>query len=124
MGAGRARWRDRLVGLRGAFCRRLGTWSGDVVVLGAGRPAGRAQRGDCGRALRGYGGSAARAGLLSPAAAAYWSWFVWRGDWPAWRKLGMTLALLVSGYLVSGALGSLIQTVNSTLTTLRHMLLI
>ena len=56
--------------------------------------------------------------------AAYWSWFVWRGDWPAWRKLGMTLALLVSGYLVSGALGSLIQTVNSTLTTLRHTLLI
>lgn len=66
--------------------------------------------------------------LLLPAClagcAAYWSWFVWRGDWPAWRKLGMTLALLASGYLVSGALGSLIQTVNSTLTTLRHTLLI
>ena len=66
--------------------------------------------------------------LLVPAClagcSAYWSWFVWRGDWPAWRKLGMTLALLVSGYLVSGALGSLIQTVNSTLTTLRHTLLI
>ncbi len=65
--------------------------------------------------------------LLVPACfagcAAYWSWFVWRGDWPAWRKLGMTLALLVSGYLVSGALGSLIQAVNSTLTTLRHTLL-
>ena len=66
--------------------------------------------------------------LLVPAClagcSAYWSWFVWRGDWPAWRKLGMTLALLASGYLVSGALGSLIQTVNSTLTTLRHTLLI
>ena len=66
--------------------------------------------------------------LLLPAClagcSAYWSWFVWRGDWPAWRKLGMTLALLASGYLVSGALGSLIQTVNSTLTTLRHTLLI
>ena len=85
---------------------------------------GRAQRGDCGRALRGYGGSAAPTVVLSPAAAAYWSWFVWRGDWPAWRKLGMTLALLASGYLVSGALGSVIQTVNSTLTTLRHTLLI
>ena len=66
--------------------------------------------------------------LLVPAClagcSAYWSWFVWRGDWPAWRKLGMTLALLASAYLVSGALGSLIQTVNSTLTTLRHTLLI
>ena len=66
--------------------------------------------------------------LLLPAClagcSAYWSWFVWRGDWPAWRKLGMTLALLASAYLVSGALGSLIQTVNSTLTTLRHTLLI
>ena len=66
--------------------------------------------------------------LLLPAClagcSAYWSWFVWRGDWPAWRKLGMTLALLASGYLVSGALGSVIQTVNSTLTTLRHTLLI
>ena len=66
--------------------------------------------------------------LLVPAClagcGAYWSWFVWRGDWPAWRKLGMTLALLASGYLVSGALGSTIQTVNSTLTTLRHTLLI
>ncbi len=65
--------------------------------------------------------------LLLPAClagcGAYWSWFVWRGDWPAWRKLGMTLALLASAYLVSGALGSLIQTVNSTLTTLRHTLL-
>ena len=66
--------------------------------------------------------------LLLPAClagcSACWSWFVWRGDWPAWRKLGMTLALLASGYLVSGALGSTIQTVNSTLTTLRHTLLI
>ena len=66
--------------------------------------------------------------LLVPAClagcGAYWSWFVWRGDRPAWHKLGMTLALLASGYLVSGALGSTIQTVNSTLTTLRHTLLI
>ena len=65
--------------------------------------------------------------LLLPAClagcGAYWSWFVWRGDWSAWRKLGMALALLASAYLVSGALGSLMQTVSSTLTTLRHTLL-
>ncbi len=66
--------------------------------------------------------------LLLPAClagcSAYWSWFVWRGDWSAWRKLGMTLALLASASLVSGTLGSVMQTVNSTLTTLRHTLLI
>jgi hypothetical protein len=36
----------------------------------------------------------------------------------------MTLALFASAYLVSGALGTLVRTVSSTLTTLRHTLLI
>ena len=63
VGTGRARRRYRLVGLRGGLRRRLVARSGDLVVLGAGRLAGIAQCGSCGRALRGHRGSAPPAGL-------------------------------------------------------------